>query len=90
MRLLIAILLLLVLLLQYKLWFGDGNLRKVWELEARVAEQQRLIGELKERNQALAAEVADLKQGLEAIEERARTEFGMIKKGETFIQVIEE
>lgn len=90
MKILITILLTLLLLLQYKLWFGDGGLIKVWRLNEMVQQQQAENEKLKERNQALEAEVRDLKQGLEAIEERARSELGMIKEDETFFQVIEE
>ena len=90
MKLIIAILVTLLLALQYKLWFGNGGLVDVWRLDDMVAQQQTEIDSLKERNQALEAEVRDLKQGLEAIEERARSDLGMIKKDETFYQVIEE
>lgn len=90
MRILIAVLLILLLSLQYKLWFGDGGLIKVWRLNETVEQQRADNQKLKERNQALEAEVRDLKQGLEAIEERARSELGMIKEDETFYQVIEE
>jgi cell division protein FtsB len=90
MKALIAILIALLLLLQYKLWFGDGNLREVWQLQAAIEAQKKENDKLRERNAALEAEVQDLKQGLEAIEERARSELGMIKKGETFYQIIEE
>ena len=89
MKALIAILIVLLLVLQYKLWFGDGNMREVWQLQAAIEEQKLQNKELRERNAALEAEVHDLKQGLEAIEERARSELGMIKKGETFYQIIE-
>ena len=75
--------------LQVKLWFGQGGRPEVRDLEARVATQQRENAELRKRNDALAAEVEDLKSGTEAIEERARSELGMIKPGEVFYQVIE-
>lgn len=89
MKALIAILIVLLLILQYKLWFGDGNMREVWKLQAAIEEQKKENEKLRERNAALEAEVQDLKQGMEAIEERARSELGMIKKGETFYQIIE-
>ena len=89
MKALIAILIVLLLVLQYKLWFGDGNMREVWHLQTAIEEQKKENNSLRERNAALEAEVKDLKQGLEAIEERARSELGMIKKGETFYQIIE-
>jgi len=89
MKAFIAILIVLLLILQYKLWFGDGNMREVWQLQAAIEEQKKENEKLRERNAALEAEVKDLKQGLEAVEERARSELGMIKKGETFYQIIE-
>lgn len=89
MKLLAAILAILLLLLQYKLWFGDGGLLKVQQLDRAIEAQQTENATLGERNAALTAEVQDLKQGREAIEERARTELGMIRKGETFHQVVE-
>ena len=79
-----------LLLLQYRLWFSHDGLPSVMHLYRSVVlqEQRNLI--LEERNQVLAAEVQDLKSGLDAIEERARSELGMIKQDETFIQIIEE
>jgi cell division protein FtsB len=79
----------LLLILQYRLWVGDGSLAEVWDLYQQVEIQRDENRKLRERNQALEAEVQDLKQGLEAIEERAREELGMIKEGETFYQIIE-
>jgi cell division protein FtsB len=90
MRLLIAILLVLLLYLQYRLWLGDGSLTQMWRLEQELTQHKQENARLRERNAALEAEVKDLKQGLEAIEERARSEMGMIKKGETYYQVIED
>ena len=90
MKVLIAILILLLLVLQYKLWFGDGNMRELWQLEETIKVQNVENQKLRDRNMALEAEVKDLKQGLEAIEERARNELGMIKKDETFFQIVEE
>lgn len=86
-------LLLFVLLagLQISLWVGDGSLAEVKELNNAVAKQKLSNKQLKERNETLAAEVRDLKQGLEAVEERARSELGMIKKeNETFYQIVEQ
>ncbi len=89
MKILIAALFLSVLaILQYDLWFGDGSLTAAWRLEKNIAEQQQQNAQLQVRNDALAAEVTDLKSGLAAIEERARSELGMIKQGETFVQII--
>ena len=90
MKWLTGIFLVLLLLLQYSLWFGNGGLLRVWQLNQSVEAQKAENARLKERNEALEAEVRDLKKGLEAIEERARTDLGMIKKDETFFQVIEE
>ena len=88
MRALLAILLLVLVLLQLKMWFGEGSFRDVRRLEQRV-EQQALENEaLALRNRELQAEVEDLRQGLEAVEERARSELGMIKEDEEFYQVV--
>ncbi|HQW80922.1 MAG TPA: cell division protein FtsB [Pseudomonadota bacterium] len=75
--------------LQTKLWFGQGGRPEVQHLQERVATQKRANAELHKRNDALAADVEDLKSGTEAIEERVRSELGMIKPGEVFYQVIE-
>ena len=88
-RWLLLILLLMLAGLQYRLWFGEANLRQVWQLERQILQQQIENQQLAERNQRLAAEVQDLKSGLKALEERARSEMGMIRKGETFFQLIE-
>lgn len=87
----IVLLLLLALLgwLQYRLWFGGGGEREVAQLQAQVARQRHDNAGLQQRNDALAAEVEDLKSGEAAVEERARNELGMIKPGETFYRVIE-
>ncbi len=78
----------LLILLQYKLWTGNGSLIQVRDLEQLKLTQMEENKRLQERNQSLAAEVQDLKQGLEAIEERARSEMGMIKSDETFFQIV--
>ena len=83
------VLLAILVLLQYPLWFGSGGVFAVWSLNREIAAQEQENARLKERNQALEADVNDLKQGLAAIEERARTELGMVKKGEVFFQIIE-
>jgi cell division protein FtsB len=83
------ILLILLLALQLKLWTGDGGMREVWRLQQRLDEQKKENAKLKQRNEALSAEVQDLKTGKEAIEERARSELGLIKPGEVFYQVVE-
>ncbi len=89
-RAIVAVLLSLLLLLQYRLWFGDGGIVKLWQLAAAVDTQKKENEQLNERNRALEAEVLDLKQGLEAIEERARTELGMVRRDETFFQVLDD
>lgn len=78
----------LLVLLQFRLWVGDGSVAEVWGLRQQVEAQRTENAALRERNQALEAEVLDLKTGLAAIEERARSELGMIKEGETFYQVV--
>jgi cell division protein FtsB len=74
--------------LQYPLWIGKGSWLKVWELDRSLEQQRGQNAKLKARNDALDVEVKDLKQGLEAVEERARLELGMIKKDEIFYQVV--
>jgi cell division protein FtsB len=89
MRKLLILLLLLLAYLQYRLWFGDGSLQEVWELHREVDAQREENLQLRERNAALEAEVRDLQQGLDAIEEHAREDLGMVKEGETFYQLVE-
>lgn len=89
MRTVIVVLLLGALYLQYALWFTRGGIRDVDKLEAAVREAKDDIAQLRERNRGLAAEVMDLKQGLEAIEERARSEMGKIKSDEVFFRMTE-
>ncbi|MBD3618155.1 MAG: cell division protein FtsB [Chromatiales bacterium] len=89
MRWLLIILAVLLVLLQYRLWVGDGSLAEVWRLHQAVEELRAENAELRDRNEALEAEVKDLKTGTEAIEERARSELGMIRDGEVFYQVVE-
>jgi len=88
-RLLIGVLLVLLLFLQYRLWVGEGSLAEVSSLKREIEEQARELVQLKDRNRALEAEVEDLRNGLEAVEERARSELGLVKDGEVFYQVIE-
>ncbi len=89
MKKLVFILLVLLFWLQYKIWLQKGGIPEVLELEKEVDEQQKTVARLRERNRALEAEVQDLKKGLEAIEERARSEMGMIREGEVYYQVVE-
>jgi cell division protein FtsB len=84
-----TILIILLVALQYRLWNGNGSLPYQWQLEEIASELNNENEGLQERNQALAAEVFDLKEGNEAIEERARLEMGMIKSGEVFYQIID-
>lgn len=89
MKIIAIILLVVLVLLQYRLWLGDGGIPEVLQLQDEVEVVQQDVVSLKERNQALDAEVQDLKTGLDAIEERARSELGMIRQGEVYYQVIE-
>lgn len=89
MRLLVGFLLGLLLILQYRLWVGEGSLAEVSNLKREIQAQAGELVQLRERNRALQAEVEDLRSGLEAVEERARSELGMVKEGEVFYQVIE-
>lgn len=89
MRWLTVGLLALLLLLQYPLWLGKGGWLKVWEYDRQLKEQKEETRKLEIRNAGLDAEVRDLKQGYEAVEELARFELGMVKEGEVFVQVSE-
>lgn len=88
MKILAAGLLVLLVLLQYRLWLGDGGMREVASLRKEIELQQAENEALRERNRTLAAEVQDLKKGTVAIEERARTDLGMVGQRETFYQVV--
>lgn len=88
-RLITLGLVLVVVLLQSPLWFGKGGWLKVHDLENRVDAQRDTNEQMGQRNAALEAEVRDLKQGYSAVEERARTELGMVRKDEIFFQVLE-
>ena len=90
MKTLAGILAALVLLIQYPLWLGKGGWVHAWQAEGTLAAQRDKNKQLELRNAALAAEVTDLKQGTDAIEERARYELGMVKKDEVFYQIVEE
>ena len=90
MKVLTLILLALIALLQYPLWLGKGSWLKVWEIDQQVTRQHEINRKLQMRNAALDAEVRDLKQGHEAIEERARSELGMIKQNEIFFHIVNE
>jgi len=90
MRWFAGILLLLLLGLQYRLWAGEGSLAEVRALRDEISAQKAELKQLRARNRILEAEVLDLHKGLDALEERARSELGMIKQGELFLQIIEE
>jgi len=90
MRWLTLILVVLIALLQYSLWLGKGSWLKVWELDQKLQAQRETNKSLQARNSSMDAEVHDLKQGFDAIEERARSELGMVKKDEVFFQVLED
>lgn len=77
-----------LLLLQYRLWFSGDGVADLWRIRAAVAQQQSSNEELSERNRQLSAEVRDLKQGYAALEERARSDLGMTSGNETFYQVV--
>ena len=79
----------LIALIQYPLWLGKGSWFRVWEVDRQIRAQRETNGQLQARNNALEAEVRDLKVGLDAVEERARSELGMIKQDEIFFQVLE-
>lgn len=89
-KLALAVLAVMFLGLQYSLWLGDFGLVRYWQLEERVQAQRQVNERLEARNEQLQAEVIDLKHGTDALEERARSQLGMIKEGEEFYQVIEE
>jgi len=88
MKILIGILILLLIGLQYKLWLGDGSLSEVVQLSRELNLQKEKLRILEQRNNILEAQVLDLQNGLDAFEEKARNDLGMIKQGETFIQLI--
>ena len=90
MRLLGGILAALIVLIQVPLWLGKGGWLRVWEVDRQLETQRGRNGQLQVRNQSLEAEVLDLKQGVDALEERARYELGMIKSDEVFFQIVEK
>jgi len=90
MKVLFALLGFMVIVLQYKLWLGEAGVRTLNLLEGELSEQRGINQQLQSRNQGLEIEVLDLKNGLEAVEERARSELGMIGKGETFYLIIDK
>jgi len=87
MRLLLIVLVLLTAITQYPLWWGKGGWQRVRELQAKQQAQEEVNEALTARNNALAAEVQDLTAGTDAIEERARTEMGLVQEGEIFVHL---
>ena len=90
MRWFVLALVVLLILLQYRFWVGDGSIAHVVDLKRQIAIQQEENARLKTRNQVLAAEVYALKNGTDAIEGRAREDMGMVKEGETFYLIIDD
>ncbi len=89
MRILAIFFAMVITALQWPLWVGKGSWLRVWQLDTQLTEHRVANGKLKERNDALEAEVRDLKTGTDAIEERARNELGMIRQEEVFFQVLD-
>jgi cell division protein FtsB len=89
MKTLWVILIFVLLGLQYKLWLGDGNVYALRDVESKNKEQTDRNQKLQQRNQSLVAEIAELKSGQQALEEKARDDLGMIKPGETYYNLVE-
>lgn len=90
MRAMVVLLFLVVVFLQYQYWFGAAGQLEVQALQEKIAAQEQINQALAQRNQQLYAEVEDLKQGLAAVEEHARSDLGMVKPNETFYQLVEK
>jgi cell division protein FtsB len=90
MKLLALALLIAIALLQYPLWLGKGSWLRVWEVDQKLRAQRETNQKLQSRNAVLDAEVRDLKQGIEAVEERARSELGMVRQDEIFFQILDD
>ena len=90
MKLLALGLLTAIALLQYPLWLGKGSWLRVWEVDQALRAQRATNQKLQSRNAVLDAEVRDLKQGIEAVEERARSELGMVRQDEIFFQILDD
>lgn len=89
MKIIVAIIILLIIHFQYRIWIGDGSVAQIEAYQQRLDVLKKQAEEKRQRNEALYAEVLDLRKGQEAIEERARDELGMIKEDETFFHVLE-
>ncbi|HQN65904.1 MAG TPA: cell division protein FtsB [Methylophilus sp.] len=90
MKALTLIFVILIALLQYPLWLGKGSWLRVWNVNQQIEDQKKINKAYQQRNETLGAEVRDLKQGSAAIEERARSELGMVKQDEVFYQVVDQ
>ena len=90
MRCILSLLVIILIGLQYRLWFGQGSWEQIVSLQRQIEGQGLFNRRLQDRNQVLEKEVRDLKSGLERVEERARTELGLIKAGETFYLLIDQ
>ena len=89
MKIFLSFVILLIVLLQYRLWFANGGIEQIQHDQLMLVDLKKQVEEKRERNAALYAEVEDLRKGQESLEERARKELGMIRDGETFFQVLE-
>ncbi len=90
MRVFAVVMVLMLAILQYRLWVGDGSLAEVWALKGQVEAQGTQNAALTQRNRRLEADVIDLKQGNEVVEDRARHELGLIRHDETFFQIVDQ
>jgi cell division protein FtsB len=90
MRVFAVVMVLMLAILQYRLWVGDGSLAEVWALKGQVEAQGTQNAALTQRNRRLEADVIDLKQGNEVVEDRARRELGLIRHDETFFQIVDQ
>ncbi len=90
MRWIFVLLLIFFLGLQYRLWVGEGSWAHIVTLEKKIANQEEVNGHLVQRNKSLEIEIFGLKNGLESVEERARSDLGLIKEGETFYLLVDE
>lgn len=90
MKILVAVLVLLLVYLQYKLWVDEGRVQDLWPLQQRIEQLREENKRLSERNRSLEAEVQNLKEGLDVVEERARSDLGMVGEEETFIQFVDQ
>ncbi len=90
MRWIVAVLILIILALQYRLWFGEGSVEQIVQLQREIDKQKTENMSLEERNRVLMAQIKELKEGTESIEAKARTDMGMIKEGETFYFITDD